>query len=191
MKNILKWILILAVLAGIIAGATVLYNKLSEDYGAEQLVENTASHSETEKDDTNKAPDFTVVDYSGNEVRLSDFRGKPVVLNFWATWCYYCDVEMPDFNEAYKEYPEVQFMMVNATDGVRETVESAKKYIENEGYDFDVFFDTQYDAVNSYYVRSFPTTFFLDKEGNLVVYQSGMLDMDSLKKGISMISEQN
>ncbi|MBQ3045310.1 MAG: TlpA family protein disulfide reductase [Clostridia bacterium] len=188
MKNILKWILILAVLAGVIAGAAVLYNKLSEDYGADLLIENTESHSEAEKEDANKAPDFTVVDYNGNEVRLSDFRGKPVVLNFWATWCYYCDVEMPDFNEAYKEYPDVQFMMVNATDGVRETVESAKNYIENEGYDFDVFFDTQYDAVNSYYVRSFPTTFFIDKEGNLVVYQSGMLDMDSLKKGISMIN---
>jgi len=133
------------------------------------------------------APDFTVLDNDGNEVRLSDYYGKPVVLNFWATWCYYCKVEMPDFNRAYAEYPDVQFLMVNATDGVNETVESAKAYVSEEGYDFEIFFDTDYDAINSYGVTGFPTTFFIDEKGDLVTYSRGMIDYETLISGIEMI----
>ena len=118
---------------------------------------------------------------------LSDYKGKPVVINFWATWCYYCKQEMPDFNEAYKKYPEVQFLMINATDGVSETVESAKAFVEQYGYEFDIFFDTEYDAIDTYVVTGYPTTFFIDAEGNLVAKGSGMLSLATLEKGIAMI----
>lgn len=136
------------------------------------------------------APDFTVLDNNGNEVNLSDFAGKPIVLNFWATWCYYCKAEMADFNKAYANHPEVQFLMVNATDGERETVASAKKYVEQNGYDFDVFFDVNGDAVNTYGITGFPTTYFIDKEGNLIARGVGMLDYETLEKGIGMITEK-
>ena len=128
-----------------------------------------------------------MLDANGNEVKLSDFRGKPIVLNFWATWCYYCKSEMADFNKAYQKYSDVQFLMVNATDGVYETITSAKKYIEKEGYAFDVFFDTTESAVNAYHVSGFPSTFFIDANGNLVARAIGMLDLETLEKGISMI----
>ena len=136
------------------------------------------------------APDFTVLDNNGNEVNLSDFAGKPIVLNFWATWCYYCKAEMADFNKAYANYPNVQFLMVNATDGERETVASAKKYVEQNGYDFDVFFDVNGDAVNTYGITGFPTTYFIDKEGNLIARGVGMLDYETLEQGIDMITEK-
>ena len=129
-----------------------------------------------------------MLDANGNSVKLSDYKGKPVVLNFWATWCYYCKMEMPDFNKAYKNYPEVQFLMVNATDGVRETVDKAKTYAENSGFSFDVFYDTKLDAVRKFYVTSFPSTFFIDKDGNIVAKGSGALDYESIIKGIEMIS---
>lgn len=191
MKDIWKWIIIAAMLVGIIAGASVLYDNLSENYKGENL--NTSSQSESDESSSNEnefaAPDFTVLDNDGNEVRLSDFKGKPIVLNFWATWCYYCKEEMPDFNKAYKEYPDVQFLMVNATDGVQETMESAKNYVKQQGFDFDVFYDTKLEAVNSYYVTGFPATFFIDKDGNLVTHASGMIDYDTLIKGIGMISK--
>ena len=96
---------------------------------------------------------------------------------------------MPDFNTAYEKYPDVQFMMINATDGVQETMQSAKQYIKNQGFDFDVFYDTELQAVNAYYVSSFPTTFFIDKDGNLVTYASGMIDLETLEKGIDLIDE--
>lgn len=196
MKNTVKWLLIAVLLVGIIAGATVLYNKFSEDYKSDNIL--TTTESQYKEDENNQtqsqeedysAPDFTVLDYEGNEVKLSDYKGKPVVLNFWATWCYYCKEEMPDFNEAYKNYPDVQFLMINATDGVQETIESAKNYVETENYDFEVFFDTNSEAVNAYYVSGFPSTFFVDKDGNLVTYANGMLDYESLEKGIKMIAE--
>ncbi len=191
MKNSVKWIIIALVLVGVITGAYVLYNKLSGDYITTSPVQTTAEsnkHSEQSNDESDyAAPDFTVLDYNGSQVNLSDFKGKPVVMNFWATWCFYCKEEMPDFNEAFKKYPDVEFLMINATDGYRETVDSAKKYIEDENFDFNVYFDTELEAVNAYYVNSFPTTFFIDENGNLVTYANGMLDYDSLEKGIELI----
>lgn len=85
--------------------------------------------------------------------------------------------------------PEVQFLMVNATDGVQETMESAQEYIQQEGFQFDVFYDTQLEAVNAYYVTGFPATYFIDAQGNLVTRSRGMLDYDTLVKGIGMITE--
>ena len=191
MKNTVKWVIIAVVLVGVIAGASVLYNKFSEDYTIESPVQTTAQSGEQdgqgESEQDFSAPDFTVLDYDGKEVNLSDFKGKPVVINFWATWCYYCKEEMPDFNEAFKKYPDVEFLMINATDGYQETIESAKKYIEDEGFDFNVYFDTEFEAVNAYYVNGYPATFFIDKDGNLVTYANGMLDYESLEKGIELI----
>lgn len=190
MKNSVKWIIIAVVLVGVIAGASVLYNKFSDDYVITPPVQTTAENtpSEHSKDENDySAPDFTVLDYNGNQVKLSDFKGKPVVMNFWATWCFYCKEEMPDFNDAFKKYPDVEFLMINATDGYRETVESAKKYIEDENFDFNVYFDTNGEAVKAYYVSGFPATFFIDENGNLVTYANGMLDYDSLEKGIELI----
>ena len=201
MKKNTTLIIMALLLVGLIAATAVLYNKLSKEHGQNNLIttddtsDNTTDNTTDDTtDDTSEnqkyaAPDFTVFDKDGNPVRLSDYKGKPVVLNFWATWCYYCKEEMPDFNEAYKLYPDVQFLMVNATDGVQETMETAKKYIEKENFDFDVFYDTELQALNAYSVNSFPQTFFIDAKGNLIAQGSGMLDMDSLKRGIAMITE--
>ena len=135
-----------------------------------------------------QAPDFTVLDENGNYIKLSDFAGKPIVVNFWATWCYYCKAEMADFNRAYEEFPDVQFVMVNATDGVRETVASAKKYVADNGFGFDLFFDVNGDAVRSYGITGFPSTFFINANGEPIAYASGMLDHETLVRGIGMIT---
>ena len=192
MKNKVRWIVLVGIavlLVGIIAGATVLYDKLSEGYDGNRLVQNSQAQDQAQAETEYAAPDFTVFDEEGNEVKLSDYRGQPVVLNFWATWCYYCKVEMPDFDKAYEKYPDVQFLMVNVTDGAQETMDSAQKYIKQEGFRFDVFFYTNLEAVNAYYVSGLPSTFFIDKNGNLVTRSSGMLDLETLEQGIQMITE--
>lgn len=115
------------------------------------------------------AKDFTVIDVDGKEVSLSDFKGKPVVVNFWASWCPPCKVEMPYFNEVYKELgDEVQFMMVDLVDGSRETVDTAKAFIKENGYEFPVFFDTDQNAAIAYGIYSIPTSIFIDAEGKVV-----------------------
>lgn len=188
MKKSIKWILLAVMLVVVIFGAALLYGKLSDEYKPDNLTDNTQSTS-AEKNKYDPAPDFTVLDYNGKEVKLSDFKGKPVVINFWATWCYYCKEEMPDFDKAYQKHPEVQFMMVDAADGYQETVENAKAYVEKQGFEFDVFFDTKMEAVNAYYVSGFPATYFIDKDGNLVAGANGMIYYETLEKGIAMITE--
>ena len=91
MKNNFKWIIIAVAFVVLIGGATVLYNNLSEDFGGDNLLTNTTEAQNTDENNSDKiekiqAPDFTVLDYDGNEVKLSDYKGKPVVINFWATW---------------------------------------------------------------------------------------------------------
>jgi len=134
------------------------------------------------------APDFTVYDADGNPHKLSDLKGKPVVLNFWASWCGPCKSEMPDFNETFKEYDgKVEFMMVNLTDGEVETVESARNFIHMMEYTFPVYYDTDIDAAGKYGITSIPTTFFIDADGNLVAHATGAIDKDLLLRGIGMI----
>ena len=189
MKNSAKWIIIAVLLVGILAGSMFLYNKYGDEYLNQSAGQqtNSATESSTEEANENSAPDFTVTDANGNNVKLSDFKGKPVVVNFWATWCYYCVKEMPDFNEAYKENPDVQFLMVNATGANGETVDSAKAYIQQEKYEFPIFFDTQQEALRAYGVSSFPQTIFIDKDGNIVSHRIGMLTKDSLEMEIEKI----
>ena len=166
MRNWIKWGALVLLALILVAGITVVSKE-------EPIVPDkpTPTHppivpTESREPETQPAPDFTVYDTQGNPVKLSDFAGKPIVLNFWATWCGYCKDEMPDFDTAYAKYPDVQFMMINATDGVQETEAIAKAYLAEKGYKFDVFFDVDQDALNTYSVQAFPTTFFIDKEGN-------------------------
>ena len=188
MNKTAKWIIGVLCFVLVITGAYLLYNKLSGEYsGGNTIAEENAAQNEDKETAPQKAPDFTVTDKDGKQVKLSDYYGRPIVLNFWASWCPPCKAEMPDFNKAYKENPEIQFLMVNATGG-RETLDSAKKFIKESGYEFPVFFDSEYNAVSAYGASSLPMTFFIDKNGNLTAHGRGMLTAEALNRGIEMIS---
>ena len=148
-----------------------------------------ANESNNNTSDTaHTAPDFTVFDLEGNQVNLSDFLGKPIIVNFWASWCGPCQMEMPDFDESYAVYKDkIEFLMVNMTDGSRETLEKASSFIEEKGYSFPVYYDTEYSAAITYSVSSLPTTYFIDTEGKLIAHARGAIDADTLQKGIDMI----
>lgn len=188
------WIGIL-VLAAVLGGAYLLYRQLSDHYQQEQLVpdgQNTEDgESETEQErgqqEASLAPDFTVYDNEGNAVNLSDYFGRPVVLNFWASWCGPCKSEMPEFDAKSRELEgEVVFLMVNMTGG-RETKESAESYVNSQGFSFPVFYDLDLDAAQTYSVYSLPTTYFIDENGNLSARANGAIDGDTLQQGIDLI----
>lgn len=184
MKN-KKFLLLLILLVVVIIGASALYSFLGKDYTPEQL-STTPSQEETQQQ--NIVPDFTVFDLEGNPVKLSDYFGKPIVLNFWASWCRPCKSEMPDFQRKANELQgEVVFLMINMTDGYQETVDTASAFIRDNGYTFPVFYDTQGNAANTYGVYSLPTTIFIDRLGNGVAQATGALTSENLQKGIDMI----
>lgn len=218
-------IVLTLVLVAVLAGAGILYSRLSAGAETGQLSSTTSPDSTASSDsaasesqapsaeppaqedgtsqdaetpaqeesaDTQseipEAPDFTVVDADGNEVHLSDFRGTPVVLNFWASWCGPCKSEMPDFDDAAARLAgQVQFLLVNMTDGSRETLESAQAYLEETGITAPAYFDTSYSAAIAYGVTSLPTTYFIDAQGGAVARAMGAIDADTLQKGIDMI----
>lgn len=131
------------------------------------------------------AADFTLKNLEGEEVSLSDYRGKYVFLNFWATWCVYCDLEMPDFQEFYEANEDLVILAVN----YKEDLKTVKDYIEDGGYTFPVVLDTDGAINEMYYVTAYPTTFFIDKEGILLAYYPGMLTPELMEEGLKILKE--
>ena len=180
-----KLLIVIVLFVAVVGGAYLLYTVLARD--ASPALD--AEPSPGEEQELVEAPDFTVVDADGNSVSLSDFEGKPVVLNFWASWCPPCKSEMPDFEEAWGELgEEVHFLMVNMTTSNRESLNKAKAFIEDGGYEFPVYFDTQSEAAIAYGVMSLPTTYFIDAQGYAVAQAVGAIDRETLQTGIDMVS---
>lgn len=192
--GLLKITIMVLAFAVVLAGAYLLYNRLSSQVelgGIATVVHTTAPQDAAgEETQAEPAPDFTVYDREGNAVALTDFRGKPVILNFWASWCGPCVSEMPDLQEAYDTYGEqIHFVLVNLTDGTQETVESATEFLEEQGYTFPVYFDTDIDAARAYGVNAVPVTFFLDAEGYGIAWAQGAMSADMVQQGVDMLLE--
>jgi len=185
-KNLI-WILIFVVFLGL---AYYAYQNLSVGYKTQQ--ENQLQNDVSTKDDAknSSAPDFKVFDNQGREVKLSDFKGKPVVLNFWASWCPPCRSEMPHFNEVYTQAGKnVVFMMVDLVDGQRETQARGQAFIEEQGYDFPVYFDNEQTAAQTYGITSIPTTYFINSKGTIVKAYRGAIDKETLQTAIDLLKQ--
>ena len=134
------------------------------------------------------APDFTLTDQYGNEHSLSDYRGKTVFLNFWGTWCSPCQMEMPDIQKVYEDYgcneEDLVVLGIAAPNISGEgTVEEITAFLDENGYTFPVVMDEEGLYFYLYGIRAYPTTFMIDKEGNVFGYAQGALTreiMDSI-----------
>ena len=171
------------------------YDNLSSTYSNKNIVSESGNsqNQESKKDNVKvKAKDFTVYDENLNEVKLSDYIGTPVVLNFWASWCPPCKEEMPGFNEMSKKYSKekIVILMINLTDGKRETIDKAQHYIKSNNYDMKVLFDSKLDAANKYTITSIPRTIFIDKDGYIYKdNQAGIISEKELESQIKLLLE--
>ena len=145
--------------------------------------------AETKPEHNDSAPSgFAIYDGDGNKVYLSDFAGKPVILNFWASLCVPCKKEMPDFNEKYLEYgDDIQFLMIDFAKD--DDIEDAKEYVSEMGYKFPIYFDKDGNFTFSYEVVGFPTTVFIDADGNVKDKYRGTISEETLQAGIDKILE--
>lgn len=127
---------------------------------------------------------FELKDLDGNTVKLSDYRGKIVFLNFWATWCPPCRQEMPEFDRANKELLEngdAVILAVNLTTGARgETEDAARKYINENGFTLKVLLDKDGSVANKYNFTYIPSTFVINKDGEIYTHYEGAITENTL-----------
>ena len=124
--------------------------------------------------------DCRLVTEDGEVVWLASIaEGRPLVVNFWATWCPYCVQEMDDFQAIYDDYSgSVAFAFVDYADGARETVRQASEWLEANGYSLPAYYDVDSDAVDTFAVTGFPTTVVFAADGRVVYAASGPIDAD-------------
>ena len=158
-----------------------------KDQSSSQQVPQPLNRSEIASDIV-PAFDFTLTDQYGNEHTLSDYKGKVVFINFWATWCPPCKKELPDIEALYNEYNlnqnEVVFLGITnpSTDEYPNNQdvgkEEIKDFLDENGYTFPTLFDETGEVLKNYSISAFPTTFIIDKEGNIAGYVPGMMTKD-------------
>lgn len=111
-----------------------------------------------------RAPDFKVQTMDGEEVNLSDYKGKKVFLNFWATWCPPCKAEMPHMQAFYEEQPEeVEILAVNLEESTEKAADFAKQY----ELTFPILMDADGTVAETYEVYTIPTTYVLNEDGTV------------------------
>lgn len=183
---------------GYLSGGTNANLESQEE--TEKESEDASEDKEENKEEESKetvvpAIDFTLKDQFGNEHTLSDYKGKTVFLNFWATWCGPCRSEMPDIQNLYETYDtegdNAVIILGVAAPGLGQEKDEAgiKAFLDENGYTYPTLMDTTGDLFSEYVISSFPTTFMIDREGNVFGYVSGALNENMMKNIIEQTLE--
>lgn len=132
------------------------------------------------------APDFNLADMQGNEVRLSDFRGQKVLLNFWATWCPPCRVEMPYLQRFYEKdaTDDIVVIAVNLT-SLEKNTSRVEQFAQDKQLTFPILLDESGSVLNAFRITAYPTTYFLDSSGVIRHRFQGAMSYEMMRKLVS------
>ncbi|GAJ97259.1 peroxiredoxin [Geomicrobium sp. JCM 19055] len=173
-----RWVL-LTVLIGMVAW--VMYDTFREQEDSYVIIdqgEEADEDFETGLSPGDQAPNFELETMSGETIRLSDYRGERVILNFWATWCPPCRAEMPDMQEIHEDADaDVEIIAVNTTNS-ETSIENVEEFVDELQLTFPIPLDTSAEVANEYLVQVMPTTYFIDREGRVDRVAYGALNHD-------------
>ncbi len=136
---------------------------------------------------TEKAADFTLTDLNGNKVSLKDFRGKKVYLNFWASWCPPCRLEMSDIQKVYEKYQDKDLVVLTVNLG--EDKNTVENFIHRNNYSFRVLLDSDQSAAQAYDITSIPVSYFIDSEGNVMSERIGAMTLEQMESNIELLGK--
>lgn len=203
-SSLLKVFLIALLAVAIFVGLYFTYNYLAQSNvdkaQSGQTLQPESSAAETEKtaDSQNSsetgtasastaadytAPEITITDPDGNALKLADFKGKTVVLNFWASWCPPCKAEFPDFQKFYDENKandDIAMVLVNLIGSNGETKANAEAFIKDNAYTVPYYFDVEGQSAAAYQVAFIPTTYIITPDGELYYRNEGIMSYDKL-----------
>lgn len=180
-KKIIVAILVILTLLAVIV---VNYNNKKSLQNNDKKVEDKTEDGEKKVDDRIEAIDFKLEDLQGKEIKLSDFKGKKVFLNFWASWCGPCKAEMPHMQQLYEETKDKDIVILAVNVG--EDKDKVKSFIEENKYAFPVVLDIKQEAALQYGISAFPTSFFIDEEGYVYSGIRGAMSLDMMKEQLKL-----
>jgi len=166
--------------------ATVLPKESSQIQNSTSSSESNPSLQPDNKIKT-KAQDFKLKDLNGNEVSLSDFKGKKVFLNFWASWCPPCKAEMPEIERLYQETKDSDLVILAVDIG--EDKATVKSFIDKNKYNFEVLLDINQETASKYNISSIPSSYFIDKDGNIVATHLGSMNLSQMKSYVQLLAK--
>ncbi|MDQ0149324.1 TlpA family protein disulfide reductase [Eubacterium multiforme] len=202
MKHIKKIIILLIVVLTCV-GAYQVYNmnnkKLNDDRNAKVETNNEYNNKQNEQSKTSeseskeekdkkypKAPEFTLTDLKDKKVSLSDYKGKYVMINFWATWCSACKSELPDLEKFYKANKNNKDFKLLTID-VGESKDAVEKFMKENKYNFHVLLDKNTEVSYNYTATALPTTVLIDKEGYIKKIIMGAMNENSMNSYKEML----
>lgn len=181
--------LIVIIIAFILIGVSIytVNTYKSSNTKSNSIAKNTTKASTTQNITKVKAIDFKLKDLEGNELSLSDLKGKNVLLNFWATWCPPCKSEMPEIEKLYQETKKGDLVIIAVEIG--EPLSTVKPFINNNKYNFKVLLDSDQSVATKYGISAIPTSYFIDKDGNVISKNLGAININQMKASIKALDK--